>query len=191
MFSKDSPHCSLKGVKNKGNCKKPNGRKKFWMTFQYGYGMLEIKKFDTFSNLFSSSDTTSSSGSGGSGGSGGSRGGSSSSSFQIPQKFAISAIYFRVRGAQRILIKLLGDVGQTVSDSLFRVTIYYPSAFRHGLKFVGQLNAGCLTKLDSYTMSYVHPLNKHLYPKYRLTLYVESRTLCQLTHERQRWIKVV
>ena len=150
MFSKDSPHCSLQGVKNKGNCKKPNGRKKFWMTFQYGYGMLEIKKFDTFSNLFSSSDTTSSSGSGGSGGSGGSRGGSSSSSFQIPQKFAISAIYFRVRGAQRILIKLLGDVGQTVSDRLHpSLHNYDPSAFRHVLKFVGQLNAGCLTKLDS------------------------------------------
>ena len=104
MFSFDSPHCALKGVKGKGNCKKPNGRRKFWKTFQFGYGMFEIRKFDTFSNLYSNSDPSAT--------------GSDTdtpSSFDVPQKFAISAIYFRVRGANRIIIQLLGDVGQTVS----------------------------------------------------------------------------
>ena len=108
----DSPDCALKGVKGKGNCKKPNGRRKFWLTYRFGYGELTIKKFDRFSNLYSSSSDTS-------GTSASSQ--SDSSSFDIPQKFAISAIFFRVRGASQIIIKLRGDIGQTVCKILFRL----------------------------------------------------------------------
>ena len=105
----DSPDCALKGVKGKGNCKKPNGRRKFWLTYRFGYGELTIKKFDRFSNLYSSSSDTS-------GTSASSQ--SDSSSFDIPQKFAISAIFFRVRGANMIVIKLRGAIGQTVCKAM-------------------------------------------------------------------------
>ena len=78
------------------------------MTFIFGYGTFEITKFDTFSDLTSSSLST------GSGTSSDSYE-TSSSSFQIPQKFAVRAIFFRVRGVSRIIIKLFGDISQTVS----------------------------------------------------------------------------
>ena len=111
----DVAACALKGVKsaNKKVCRKQDGKRKWWMTFVFGYGTFEITKFDTFSQLTSSSLST---GSGGSGGSGSTSDDyqTSASSFQIPQKFAVRAIFFRVRGVSRIIIKLFGDVSQTV-----------------------------------------------------------------------------
>ena len=102
--SQDSADCALMNTQAK--CKKPNGKKKFWMTYFNGYGEFIIKKFDRFSDMSSDSDSTSTS-----------YKDTGLSNTLVPQKFAVRAIYFYVRGVDRIVITLIGDISQRVRTS--------------------------------------------------------------------------
>ena len=102
----DSPMCSLKGVKS-SKCKKPNGKKKTWMTFAYGWGELHFHKYDHFSDIYSTSYYSSTPSSYSSK--------SSSSSTLIPQYFIIKAFYFKIRGASKVTLMFTGDISKTVS----------------------------------------------------------------------------
>ena len=107
--SQDKAVCALLG--NGGQCKKDNGKKKFWMTFYYGYGEFHITKVDRFSQMsseFSSYDSHSPS-------TGGEISGSSTSTSLVQQYFAIRALYFKVRGVTSMTITFSGDISKIVS----------------------------------------------------------------------------
>ena len=119
--TQDDAICALKG--NKGTCKKANGKKKFWLTYYYGYGEFHISKFDRFSHMSSSSSShpsssssfSSSSSSGKKGKKPGRVSGSSTSTSLVEQYFAVRAIYFKVRGVAEITLTLTGDISKVVS----------------------------------------------------------------------------
>ena len=69
------------------------------MTFQFGYGVIEVIKFSQLDPSSTSDFDVAP---------------TASSPFDIPQKVAIRAICFKVRGASRVIVKLRGDVTQTV-----------------------------------------------------------------------------
>ena len=108
--SVDSTDCALKGVNGTGICKKRNGKTKHWMTFRFRYGKIEIKKIDSFFDSFdSSSDITSSYTSTS----------TDYSSYDIQHRFAVRAIFFRVRGASKIIIKLRDVINPPVCQTTF------------------------------------------------------------------------
>ena len=125
--TQDDAVCALRG--NKGICKKANGKKKFWLTYYYGYGEFHITKFDRFSRMsseFAPSYDSSSYSSSSSSRKGKKKGkkdegevsGSSTSTSLVEQYFAVRAIYFKVRGVSEIVITCAGDISKEVNTDI-------------------------------------------------------------------------
>ena len=124
--TQDDAVCALRG--NKGTCKKANGKKKFWLTYYYGYGEFHITKFDRFSRMSSEFTASYESSSGWSSSSSSRKGkkkgkkdegevsGSSTSTSLVEQYFAVRAIYFKVRGVSEIVITCAGDISKQVKN---------------------------------------------------------------------------
>ena len=126
--TQDDAICALRG--NKRRCKKANGKKKFWLTYYYGYGEFHISKFDRFSRMSSEKWSSSSASSSSSSSGKGKVSGSSTSTSLVEQYFAVRALYFKVRGASSMTITFSGDITKIVStDELITKNIVQNCSF--------------------------------------------------------------
>ena len=115
--SPDDVNCALH--KTQANCRKPNGRRKKWLTFtRGGLSTFNITKealfsvTDPFANTTTTTTTFTDSTSP-------TFGGGSTSTSVVTRFFAIRTLSFRVRGAFMLRIDFIGAISQTVNISNF------------------------------------------------------------------------